>query len=509
VKFEFLRRLAGAAPEAPPRPLPNSYWVEPGRLLAGEYPGSPRPEELQQRLERLVAAGVDTFVDLTESFEREAYQPLLPAHVEHERRAIMDHGVPGSADDMRETLEFIDMALERGRVVYVHCNAGIGRTGMVAGCWLATRGRTGEEALRELNQLWRQCARSSSWKRVPETEEQQAFVATFGAPPVEEADPLLEETALGAARKLRDRFLGAMFGLAIGDALAAPTQMAKPGSFVLVADLLGGGPYDLPRGAWTDDTAMALCLAESLLECRGFDPRDQVARYTRWQKEGHLSATGECVGITAATTRALAMAQWRRQPFGGSHDPKALDPEPVARIAPAVLYFFADRRVAMAQAAEAARATSQAPETLGACRVVAAVLHAALSGAAKTAVLPVADGGWASAKDGARLSAIAGGSYRDLGAEALKPRGGALDVLECALWAFHRTGSFRDGALAAVNLGGHSDVIGALYGQIAGAHYGFGAMPVGWRRGVARPDLITDLADRLLAEAMVRLAETT
>jgi ADP-ribosylglycohydrolase len=203
------------------------------------------------------------------------------------------------------------------------------------------------------------------------------------------------------------------------------------------------------------------------------------------------------------------MAQWRRQPFGGSHDPKALDPEPVARIAPAVLYFFADRRVAMAQAAEAARATSQAPETLAACRLVAAVLHAALSGAAKTAVLPVAEGGWASTKDGARLSAIAGGSYRDLGAEALKPRGGALDVLECALWAFHRTGSFRDGALAAVNLGGHSDVIGALYGQIAGAHYGFGAMPVGWRRGVARPDLITDLTDRLLAEAMVRLAETT
>ena len=108
--------------------------------------------------------------------------------------------------------------------------------------------------------------------------------------------------------------------------MAAATQYRRPGRFTPVGDMLGGGPFDLPRGAWSDDTAMALCLAESLLERAGFDARDQVERFRRWQQQGHLSATGQCVGITAATARALARAQWRRQAFSGSHDPDALDP---------------------------------------------------------------------------------------------------------------------------------------------------------------------------------------
>ena len=99
------------------------------------------------------------------------------------------------------------------------------------------------------------------------------------------------------------------------------TQFRTPGTFTPVGDLLGGGPFDLPRGGWSDDTAMALCLADSLLERDGFDARDQVERYRRWQREGYLSATGQCLGITASTARALAMAQWRRRLFSGSHDP--------------------------------------------------------------------------------------------------------------------------------------------------------------------------------------------
>src|SRR5256885_15292677 len=91
---------------------------------------------------------------------------------------------------------------------------------------------------------------------------------------------------------------------------------------------------DLPRGGWSDDAAVALCLAESLLECEGFDGRDQVARYRRWQQEGYLSCTGQCVGITAGTARALALAQWRRQAYSGSHDPEALDPEALSRVVP-------------------------------------------------------------------------------------------------------------------------------------------------------------------------------
>lgn len=369
--------LPGNVPELP---LANCYWVLPGRLLAGEYPGGANPAATRERLARLIAAGVGCFVDLTEEGELEAYAPELPADVAHVRRPVADHGVPQLRERMSEILESLRGALAGGRAVYLHCRAGIGRTGMVVGCFLAERGHAGEAALDELNRLWGASARSAGWPTVPETGEQADYVRSWSAAPPAEPDPLLDPMTLAVARGLRGRFLGALLGLAIGDAIAAATQYRRPGRFAPVGDLLGGGPFDLPRGGWSDDTAMALCLAESLLECDGFDARDQVARYSRWQQEGHLAATGQCVGITAGTARALARAQWRRQAFSGSHDPEALDPEPLSRVTPAVLYFFADPPLAVGQAAEAARTTCQAPAVLDACRSLARALQAALAG---------------------------------------------------------------------------------------------------------------------------------
>ena len=200
-------------------------------------------------------------------------------------------------------------------------------------------------------------------------------------------DPLLDPAALSAAQMLRDRFHGALIGLAVGDAVAAATQFRRAGTFTPVGDMLGGGPFDLPRGAWSDDTSMALCLADSLLECNGFDARDQMERYRRWQQEGYLAATGQCVGITASTARAIAIAQWRRQAFFGSHDPNQVDPEPLSRVAPAVLFFFASSGPAVDQATEAARTTCQSPVVLEACRSLARALYAAVSGQPKAVVL--------------------------------------------------------------------------------------------------------------------------
>src|SRR5262249_3360880 len=264
--------------------------------------------------------------------------------------------------------------------VYVHCRAGIGRTGMTAGCLLVEVGHTGEQAVGELNRLWQLSARPRLWPTRPQTDEQTAYVRHWKRPPPPEAAPLPEPAALAAARGLRERFHGAWLGLATGDAVAAATQFRRPGRFAPVGDMLGGGPFDLPRGAWSDDTAMALCLAESLLECEGFDAPDQVERYRLWQQQGYLSATGQCVGITASTARALAMAQGPRQVSPGPHDPNHLDPEPLSRVAPAVLFFFAASATAVEQASEAARTTCQAPAVLEACRALARALHAALSG---------------------------------------------------------------------------------------------------------------------------------
>ena len=471
-------------------PLPNSYWVLPGRLLAGEYPGGTTAELTRERLSRLLDAGIDCFIDLTQPQELTPYDASLPTDVDYLRCSILDHGTPTDHGEMTEIIRCLRGALRERRVIYLHCRAGIGRTGMVAGCLLAEHGFSGEEALAELNRLWRQSGRSGQWPTVPETAEQIEYVRQWKPQPVEESDPLLAPSTLAAARPLRGRFQGTLLGLATGDAVAAATQYRRPGRFTPVGDMLGGGPFDVPRGGWSDDTAMALCLAESLIERQGFDARDQVARYRRWQQEGYLSATGQCLGITAGTARALALAQWRRQAFSGPHDPGILDPESLSRVAPVTMYFFAQgATVAAEQAADAARTTCQAPLVLASCRALARALHAALSGRPKTAILAAGQ-----ALDDSTLKSPGGA-----------PPDSAPAVLAAALDAFDRTPNFREAVLAAANLGGSSDVAAAVCGALAGAHYSAGAIPAPWRDSLMRRQWLESFADRLLAHALLGL----
>lgn len=638
----------GAATPANPTPLRNSYWVVPGKVLAGEHPGGTTREATLERLQRLFAAGVECFIDLTEPGELKPYDLELPFNIEYLRKPIRDHGIPAQRLHMAEILDCLHDAVQSGRCVYVHCRAGIGRTGTVIGCLLVERGLAGDAALDELNRLWQFSERSQSWGSVPETDEQVGFVRKWksrglfavgefaagaaptvggalgqggaapvmgpamGAAPVlagapaagvatgrgqggagagvatargqvgpgagvatargqvgpgagvaiarDEAgpvagapirggavrdghvgdelthnlgtvpsnlavddDPLLDPAALSAAQTLRDRFHGALIGLAVGDAVAAATQFRRPGTFTPVGDMLGGGPFDLPRGAWSDDTSMALCLADSLLECNGFDARDQMERYRRWQQKGYLAATGQCVGITASTARAIAIAQWRRQAFFGSHDPNQVDPEPLSRVAPAVLFFFATSGPAVDQATEAARTTCQSPVVLEACRSLARALYAALSGQPKAVVLekatmaamsPAGDavaggngrgGAGAEAGAGAGLSGGAAAAHHSPGASA-GTGGGAPAVLVAAVAAFGATSNFRDAILYAANLGGDSDVIAAVCGQLAGAYYSVKAIPTSWHNGLMHKELIADCADRLLAHAMLGLS---
>jgi ADP-ribosyl-[dinitrogen reductase] hydrolase len=477
-----------ATPETSrPPPLRNSYWVVPDMVLAGEHPCD-RPREKARSLKRLLAAGIECFVDLTQPTELAGYEADLPKGIEYLRFPIRDHDVPAQRKQMTDVLDSIRRAGRAGRPVYVHCRAGIGRTGTVMGCLLVERGLSGDEAVNELNRLWQKSERSKSWSFVPETDAQLKFIQGWAssAPAVSasEPDPLLAPDTLLAARGLRERFHGALVGLAVGDAVAAATQHGRPGAFTPVGDMLGGGPFDLPRGAWSNDTAMALCLADSLLESDGFNARDQVQRYTRWQHEGYLSATGQCVGISASTARALAMSQWRRQLFAGSHDPSQLDPEPLARVAPVVLFFFASADQAVQQAADSARTTCQAPAVLEACRRLARALHAGLSGQPKAAILAEA----------AKISE-----------SVAQSNASAAAALDAAFWAFGGARNFREAVLRAANVGGNSDVVAAVCGQLAGAHYGITAIPSTWRLGLRHLDLIEGFADRLLAHTLMDL----
>jgi ADP-ribosyl-[dinitrogen reductase] hydrolase len=487
-------------------PLANSYWVLPGRLLAGEYPAAGDDQSPAERIQLLRAAGISCFIDLTEPGECPPYENLLPIEIDYVRKPIPDQQVPRAVAHMHEIQMELDLALASGRGVYVHCRAGIGRTGTVIGCFLIERGAAPVMALKQLNELWKQSARSASWPLVPQTEEQADFIRDWRPrreprAAVAVAAPTADELPLRVVGSLRERYLGALLGLATGDALAAATQYRRPKSFPNVGDLLGGGPFDLPRGAWSDDTAMALCLAESLTDKEQFDPRDQLQRYLRWQREGYLSATGQCLGITAATARALALGQRRRQPYSGSHDPTQLDPEPLSRVASAVLFGFADAAQAIQAGGDAARVTCQAPLVVDACRLLAALVHAALRGESRAQLLRPSPALFSARPLHREVEALP-----EALEEPARSNGGALDVLRLALRAFKSTDNFRDGALLAVNQGGNSDVIGAVYGQLAGAHYGINAIPPGWLAALALREKIEALADALLTGALVRVA---
>jgi len=163
----------------PPLPLPHTYWVIPGQLLAGEYPGGQNQADTQQRLDCLAMAGMNFYLDLTEPEERRPYRPLLPKTAKYFRSPIHDMDVPNSVEQMQSIQTRLGAALALGHGVYVHCLAGIGRTGTVMGCFLVEQGLSGAAALKQLNKLWRQSARAKTWPKVPQTSQQAEYIQSW------------------------------------------------------------------------------------------------------------------------------------------------------------------------------------------------------------------------------------------------------------------------------------------------------------------------------------------
>ena len=300
----------------------------------------------------------------------------------------------------------------------------------------------------------------------------------------------------------------------VGDAVGTTLEFKRRGTFEPITNMVGGGPFRLRPGEWTDDTSMALCLATSLVECGGFDARDQIERYCRWMEEGYLSSNGRCFDIGRAVAAALRRFRQTGDPFSGDTDPRSAGNGSLMRLAPVVLFYHPDRAQMRHYAAESSRTTHSAPECLDACRYFAELLSSALAGDTKeeilgftpTLALPRQGGGGSGVPhqgggDGLVIGArairdIADGKYRGKTREEIRGSGYVVECLEAALWCFATTGSFREAILEAANLGDDADTTAAVCGQIAGAYYGVDAIPQAWRERLVMADEIAALAER-------------
>jgi ADP-ribosylglycohydrolase len=299
----------------------------------------------------------------------------------------------------------------------------------------------------------------------------------------------------------KNRYLGCLMGLAVGDALGTTLEFMAPGSFEPLTDMVGGGPFHLDPGQWTDDTSMALCLAESLIEKQGFDPVDQLRRYVRWFREGHLSSTGKCFDIGNTVRSALIHFEKTGAPYCEVDDPYAAGNGSIMRLAPVPMFYAGNPEEAIARSEESSRTTHGANTCGDACRYFGGLLLGALNGVDKETLLsehysPV-PGYWETHPLGEEIDEIAAVSFKHKDPPQIIGSGYVVKSLEAALWAFHRSQSFREGALLAVNLGNDADTTGAVYGQIAGAYYGYEGIPEEWRSRIVHRNKIESFAKQL------------
>ncbi|MFG5778275.1 ADP-ribosylglycohydrolase family protein [Comamonas sp. J-3] len=290
-----------------------------------------------------------------------------------------------------------------------------------------------------------------------------------------------------------DRFHGALLGLACGDAVGTTVEFQPRGSFAPLVDMVGGGPFSLQPGQWTDDTSMALCLAESLVTQQACDPLDQMQRYVRWYQQGHWSSTGRCFDIGIATSAALNRFLRNGDPLAGSVEARSAGNGSLMRLAPVAMFYAGDEAAVQEMAALSSRTTHGAEECIEACRVFAVALSRALLGADKAAVLDLGGLPLHSPK----IAQIAQGSYRHKTREQIRGSGYVVDSLEAALWCFARHDNFRDAVLEAANLGDDADTTAAITGQIAGAFWGEQGIPAPWLQRLCRAGDIRGLAMQL------------
>lgn len=296
------------------------------------------------------------------------------------------------------------------------------------------------------------------------------------------------------------RAIGALLGLAMGDALGASLELKVDKTYQPVTDMVGGGPFYLQAGEWTDDTAMMqwtdgtammLCLADSLMEKGRIDLRDQIEAYVRWYRHGENSCTGNCVDIEVTVSDALSRYEANGVPEAGSCLPNTADKGSLMRIAPIALFFARNTESVAMKAARLSSITTHAePRCIQACELMTLLLHRILnteSLASKEAFLAEGLSDYLKLRPDCHpdIRLIATGAFIEKSQDELQATGYVIASLEAALWCFIHSENFEQGALLAANLGEGTDTSAAIFGQLAGAFYGSTTLPSKWTRLLA------------------------
>jgi len=254
---------------------------------------------------------------------------------------------------------------------------------------------------------------------------------------------------------IEDRYRGCLLGLAAGDALGTTLEFKNPGTFEPIDTIVGGGPFQLKAGQWTDDTSMALCLAESLIKKKGFDATDQMQRYVRWMRDGYFSSTGICFDIGGTVSSSLSSFVVSGSPYAGSKDPYSAGNGSIMRLAPIPMMYRSNIDLAMKMAAKSSKTTHRAAEAVDACRLYTAMIIGALEGKSKEELLTSYEPKsniWLVDPLTEKIEKIRGGNYISKSPPYIQGTGYVVKSLEAALWAFATTENFRDGALKAVKV---------------------------------------------------------
>lgn len=289
------------------------------------------------------------------------------------------------------------------------------------------------------------------------------------------------------------RYKGCLLGLACGDAVGTTVEFSPRGTFAPVVDMVGGGPFDLEPGQWTDDTSMALCLATSLVYRDGFDAVDQMNRYCNWRSVGYLSSNGRCFDIGMTVAAALDRFLLSEDPFAGDPNPKSAGNGALMRLAPIPMFYGPSTAETWRFSGESTRTTHGAQEAIECSRVFGLALRNALLGVGKSDLLrfeipePLT----------AKVTGMIKGGFLNKQQNEVRGSGYCVESLEAALWAFYSTDSYEQAILAAVNLGDDADTTGAICGQLAGAYYGVDAIPPGWLGKLSMCNEIEELALQL------------